>query len=186
MNIPTTIKLETDRCCLRFISKEDMPHIFSATRVSGFNDGMLWEPPETEEDVLEPYKRNVKAWSAGEGYTFTIEAKVTKEFIGRITTRRQAEEHVWDIGFWTHPKHQSVGYMTESAAKLIEFCFNDLRASKVVACHAIWNKSSEKVLKRNGFTFVRHNPEGFKKEGLWVEENELELTKEKWSIDQPQ
>ncbi len=185
MKIPTSIQLETDRCRLRFISKQDIPHIFSATRFSGFNDGMLWEPPETEEELLEPFERNVKAWSEGVGYTFTIESKETDGFIGRITTRRQSDENVWDLGFWTHPEHQSLGYMTESTERIIEFCFNELYASKVVACHATWNKSSEKVLKKNGLTFTRNNPEGFKKRGAWVEENELEITRENWNQNKP-
>lgn len=185
MNIPKTVTLETDRCRLRFISKNDIPHIFSATRFPNFNDGMLWEPPEKEEELIEPFERHSKAWTEGQGYTFTIELKESSDFIGRITTRKQDYPSVWDIGFWTHPKLQSLGYMTEATAKLIDFSFEVLQASKVVACHATWNKASEKVLKKNGLTFVRTNPEGFKKNGSWVEENELEITREKWNQNRP-
>lgn len=180
MNVPKTIILESERCRLRFITKSDIPHIFSATRFEGFNDGMLWEPPTKEVELVDAFERNVQAWEQHRAYTFTIELKQTDEFIGRIATRAQSDENVWDIGFWTHPEHQGNGYMTEATRRMSAFCFRNLHASRIVACHALWNKASEAVLKKNGFTFVSHQPQGFLKRGHWVEENVLEMTADRW------
>lgn len=180
MDIPITYSLATERCRLRIVARSDIPHIFNATRHKGFNDGMLWEPPETEEGLIEPFERNVKAWEEHTAYTFTIETKENHEFIGRIATRVQPEAHVWDLGFWTHPKHQGFGYMTEASREMLKFCFRELGAAKVVARHAVWNKSSEKVLKKCGLTFVRFIPHGFQKNGAWIGENQLELSRETW------
>ena len=179
MKFPKTYILETSRCRLRFISKEDIPYIFSASRYKGFTDGMLWEPPEKEEELIELYESNVKAWEADRAYCFTIENSNTEEFLGRVSIRKE-EENTWNLSFWTHPEHQGLGYMTEAVEEIVEFGFNKLDAFKIVACHAVWNVGSERVLKKTGMTFIRHIPEGYKKKGEWVEENLLGLSFDSW------
>ena len=50
MELSPDIILETDRCKIRQIKKEDIGFIFSATRYKGFNDGLLWDAPKSELD----------------------------------------------------------------------------------------------------------------------------------------
>ena len=179
-NIPKTYTIRTKRFELRMPNLQDVPRIFSATRYTGFNDGMLWEPPESEEELIEPLNRNVKVWESGEGYSFTIVFKGTTELLGRISIRKTSKENVWDVGFWTHPASQSQGIMTESLAGVLKFGFAELSAIRIEACHAIWNKASEKVLKRNGMEFVEYIEKGFQKRGEWVDENKLAINREDW------
>lgn len=87
---------------------------------------------------------------------------------------------IWNIGFWTHPESQRQGIMTESVHAILRFGFEELLATRIEACHAIWNKASEKVLERNGMKFVRYIPQGFKKKGQWIDENLLAINKEEW------
>ena len=65
------------------------------------------------------------------------------------------EEQVWNVGFWTHPDSQSQGIMTEVLSGILKFGFEDLSAVRIEACHVIWNKASEKVLKKNGFEYFQ-------------------------------
>jgi ribosomal-protein-alanine N-acetyltransferase len=181
MEILKDHKIQTNRCLLRIVSKEDIPHVFSASRVKGFTDGMLWEPPERESELEEAFERSIKRWEMGTAYSFTIEDKLSKSFIGRISIRKEdTEENLWDIGFWTHPVHQNKGYMSEVLPPVIDFGFAQLNAENVQACHAKWNKASQAVLENAGMKFVRSNPEGFKKRGQWVEENILSISKSDW------
>jgi ribosomal-protein-alanine N-acetyltransferase len=179
MKFPTSYTLKTPRCLLRFVSKEDIPRIFSASRVEGFNDGMLWDAPEKEEDLLEPFESNLKAWMEDRGYAFSIDEKGSNEFVGRISIRPKAK-NVWDIGFWTHPVKQNKGFMSETVKSILWFGFEELKATQIVACHAIWNKASESVLKKNGMEFLEHIPKGFQKRGEWVAENLLGVMRERW------
>jgi len=71
--------------------------------------------------------------------------------------------------------------MTEALKGVLKFGFEELSAVKIEACHALWNKASEKVLKRNGMMFERYLEQGFKKNGQWVEENLLVINREKWN-----
>ena len=183
MNIAKNYVIETKRCRLKCASLEDIPYILSATRYEGFNDGMLWESPAKEEELIEPYENSIRAWENGESYTFSIESKDSKNFIGRISIRRREALNVWNIGFWTHPIYQSQGYMTECAQAVLDFGFNELKAEKIDACHALWNKASEKVLQKIGMTYIEYVPQGFMKKGEWVEENHLGISREDWQIN---
>jgi ribosomal-protein-alanine N-acetyltransferase len=179
-NIPLSTILYSDRFKLRIPSEDDIPFIFSATRHDGFNDGMQWDAPENESDLLKPLQDNIEAWKSGSGYTFTIECKKRNDLKGRISIRKAEAEKVWHVGFWTHPKEQGKGVMTEALAAVIEFGFKQLGALKIQSCYAIWNKASEKVMINNGMKFEKYIEQGLYKKGEWVPENQLEISKEEW------
>lgn len=177
--IPLTTTLQTERLILRKPSLADFPHIFSATRYEGFNDGMPWEPPKEESELMEPFKRGIKAWECQEGFGFSIYEKNNQDFIGRISIRKE-EDEIWNIGFWTHPLQQKKGYMTEAVGAILQFGFEQLNAERIEACYALWNKASEQVLKKNGMDFIEYIEKGFMKKGLWVEENLVGIRREQW------
>jgi len=177
--ISVDITITTDRLRLRRFSKSDIPFVFSASRYEGFCDGMRWSPPQTEEELLAPFEANAQAWQSGSGYTFTIESRSTAEPLGRVVIRFKTGS-IWDLGFWTHPLHQRQGYMTEATHALIEYGFMQLGASEIQAGHATWNIGSRRVLERAGLHFLRHIPEGFQKNGQWIEEDLLSITRLQW------
>lgn len=174
-SVPASVEIVTPRCRLRRPHESDIPHVWSATRIDGFNDGMRWDPPERIEDLKAPLRNAIAAWQAGTHFTFTVENRVTSEFIGRISIRRESGEHEWSIGFWIHPSHQRNGYAKEAATAIIGFGFDRLGAESITAAHATWNQASGKVLESIGMEFVRVNPRGFKKRGVWVEEREYKI-----------
>ena len=181
MSLPPDIIINTDRCKLRITKREDISFIFSATRYKGFNDGMLWDAPENEAELIDSYQDGVtKAWHERQSYGFTICEQLNDKPLGRINIRKDSDE-VWTIGFWLHPESQGKGYMTESVIAILELGFETLGAERIEAYHALWNKKSEKVLKKVGMHFVEYIPQGFIKKGKWVEENKLAITKEEWN-----
>ena len=171
MRFPKTYTLESGRCRYRIPSEADFPFIASACAFKGFNEGMLWEPPQCEEDFTEPLKRSIESWINDKAYVFTIEDKASNEFIGRIGVRSQDEEDAWDFGYFTHPEKQGMGYMTEAVGRMLKFAFEELGAVEITAAYALWNKASEKVLVNNGFEFSHYIEKGFQKHGKWVDEN---------------
>jgi [ribosomal protein S5]-alanine N-acetyltransferase len=181
---PKDFMIQTARCLLRYPLEDDIPHVFSATRVAEFNDGMVWEPPAHMDELYKPLQENLLAWEAGTAFVFTIIALHSKTFIGRISIRQSEQTDVWNIGFWTHPEHQRQGYMTESARASIDFGFNQLGAIHIEASYAIWNKGSQRILEKIGMKFVEYIPQGFQKKGQWIEENKMAITKKEWlSLD---
>ena len=97
--IPIDSKLETPRFYLTIPQVSDIPHVFSATRYEGFNDGMLWEPPASIEELAAPLQRSKEAWHRGSGYAFSIYQKGKGSFLGRISIRKTDQDKIWNVGF---------------------------------------------------------------------------------------
>lgn len=176
--IPLDFTLSNQQLLLRFPNETDIDFVYSATQFKGFNDGMLWDPPKSKNELLIPLERNEKAWKKGEAFVFTILSKVgIQNRLGRISIRSTKEERVWNVGFWKHPESQKKGIMTDALHLILDFGFNYLDATKINAQYATWNLASQKVLERNGFRFVKFVENGFQKNGKWVDENEVEISK---------
>ena len=175
--IPLDHTIITENLRLRFPTESDVPHVFSASKYKGFNDGMLWDPPENTDSIYASLEKNKPKWLEGKGYSFSIDRKATGEFLGRTSIRPAEREGVWDIGFWTHPKFQGQGIMTEACEAIVRFGFEMLKANSIEACYASWNTASKKVLENNGFQFVRHIEKGFKKNDIWVAENLMSISR---------
>ena len=178
----TSFSIETTNLRLRIPSEADIPYIFSATRYKGFNDGMAWEAPKSATELFAPLQRNLEKWKVGNSIAFTIEQKDTRDFLGRISIRKTKEKNVWNIGFFTHPKHQGKGIMTEAVKEILHFGFTTLKAIRIEAEYAHWNKASEKVLHNNGFQFIRFIEKGLLKNGEWVAENAVAIEYKDWKV----
>ncbi|MEM1174796.1 MAG: GNAT family N-acetyltransferase [Pseudomonadota bacterium] len=173
--IRTDKSVLTERCRLRFPDVADIPHIWTASRTPGFNDGLSWEPPIRLEDIHEPLRRAQTLWKNGIDYNFVIESRDEKAFIGWIAIHSGDTEGTWSIGYWIHPAQQGNGYAVECARAIVKFGFSVLHASLITASHASWNSASGHVLRRAGLTYRRTNPRGFKKLDAWVEVFEYDI-----------
>lgn len=176
---PLSYQFTSERLRFRAPQPSDAQYTFTASRYPGFNDGMLWEPPETIEEVAGSLERNIAAWKSGGGYAFAFET-LEGAFVGRISLRYMQADQVWDIGYWAHPEQQGNGYMTEAVAAILDQAFRVLGVPSVRADYAVWNEASKGVLHKNGFQFVEHIAQGFQKRGEWVAENRVQITRERW------
>jgi [ribosomal protein S5]-alanine N-acetyltransferase len=176
-SVPIDIVLETPRCVLRVVSEADVPFVWSATRFAGFNDGMRWEAPDRPEELIEPTRRNLQSWKAGEEFSFTVVEKQSAAPVGRASIRKGPRENVWAIGYWVHPDYWGKAFAVEAARALIDFGFSQLGAVEITIAHATWNHQSRRVAEKLGLRFVRENPCGFLKKGKPVPEYEYVATK---------
>lgn len=158
-----------------------MPHIWSASRYEGFNDGMAWDPPDNIEELRPPLERAVAQWQQGINFTWTIETNDTGTFVGRMAIRIHGDGRgAWSIGYWVHPIHQGKGYAVESARALLQFGFNKLNANTIVASHAKCNQVSGAVLIKIGMVRTGETTRGFKKQGVWVAEYDYAITRNEY------
>ncbi len=178
--IPLNICLTTSRCVLRCASEDDLESVWSATRYPGFNDGMRWNPPKLKSEISAWTDRNLGIWKRGEEYVFTVRKRLDNSFIGRVSIRREKGQGVWSIGFWIHPERWGEGFATEASRAIIDFAFEDLKAEKIIASHALWNIASKRVMEKLGLVYVRENPRSFVKKGEWVAEADYETDRESW------
>ncbi|MDQ8179493.1 GNAT family protein [Pelagicoccus sp. SDUM812005] len=176
--VPLDYRIETERLTLRMSQPDETDFVWDATRYAGFNDGMMWNKPESKEE-LDAFVGNVpERWRSGDGYLFTFRDKTSGQPLGRIVIERRCGG--WNAGFWTHPKYQGAGYASEALAAILEFAFETLGLNQVSACHADWNIASRTVLERCGFRFKVHIEEGFEKDGEWIAQDSLAITRDQW------
>ena len=70
--------------------------------------------------------------------------------------------------------------LTLGIGLILEFGFNRLKASSIEAKYATWNKASGRVMEKNGMKNVEYLEKGFEKNGTWVEEYRMEITRSVW------
>lgn len=184
-DIPLDKVLIADRVRLRVVSLSDIDLVWSASRYKGFNDGMVWDPPASKEELISITHKNLEAWSHGESFVYTIELIESNTPIGRIAIRTDGGPLIWNIGFWIHPEYQSRGYATESAKAILKFGFIELNATAITTAHAVWNTPSKKVIEKLGFKFLRQNPAGFIKAGKTIPEFEYEIERDMFELANP-
>jgi [ribosomal protein S5]-alanine N-acetyltransferase len=168
------------RVFLRSRIFDDNAFVFEATRYNGFNDGMPWEKPKTIAEMTDRYHATLEKWINGDAYSYVILEKGNNSRIGMISIRKTEDDDIWDIGYWTHPEKQRMGYMQEAVSLILEFGFKKLEAKSIQAKYAIWSIASEKVLVKNRMKKIEYIEQGFEKNGEWVKENKMEITKEEW------
>ncbi len=175
----------TDRLSLAPVDKSDLDHVWTATRHPGFNDGMLWDAPDTRAEMVGWTERTLQLAADGKQYTFTARSRNSDAFIGRVGIRPVEGERTYRIGFWVHPSEWHKGYATEMAMGGLAFAFDVLQAATVTVAHAVWNKASARVIEKAGFQFSQYVAEGFKKRDQWVAEREYTLDAERWRAMRP-
>ena len=180
-SIPFNLTLDTPRCTLRVVSENDVPFVWSASRFPGFTDGMRWNPPADQQELIEVNRRNLEAWRLGQAFTFTIVLRATELPVGRIAIHAEPQANVWSIGFWIHPDQWGHGLAAEAANAVIEFGFSQLGAKVIRGAHATWNVQSKRVFEKLGMRFIGENPCGFEKNGKPVPELEYAMTNEEHS-----
>ena len=179
--IPFNLTLNTPRCTLRIVSEGDVPLVWSVSRFPGFTDGMLWNPPVDQQELIEVNRKNLEAWRAGRAFTFTVVLKATQLPVGRIGIHVEAQEDVWTIGFWIAPERWGQGLAAEAAKAVIEFGFSRLDAKVIRGAHATWNVQSKRVFEKLGMRLLGENPVGFEKNGKALPQFEYAMMKQECS-----
>ena len=173
--VPIDTVLNTKRLRLRAVSLSDIELVWSASRIEGFNDGMVWDPPDGRDELVAITQKNLRSWEEDSAYTFTVDLIETMMPIGRVGLRQEDCLLTWSIGFWIHPEHWGHGFAVEAARSVLDFAFSELHGRKVTTSHATWNTQSKRVIEKLGFALTGENPCGFMKGGNPVAELEYEI-----------
>jgi ribosomal-protein-serine acetyltransferase len=82
-----------------------------------------------------------------------------------------------EIGYWLSEKYQGKGIVTRSAAKLIEYAFENLNINRIQVRAATGNTKSQRVAERLGFVFEGIERNGEKHARGYVDLNVYSLLK---------
>jgi ribosomal-protein-alanine N-acetyltransferase len=156
---PKAFSLETERCSLRMPVMADFEEWVLLRRKS---EEFLtpWEPARGANFYsLRSFKARVK-WSQvsfqeKKALSFFIFLREDKSLLGAVTldSIERGPSQSGSIGYWIGEPYAKQGYMTEAIKVVIFQAFNKLDLSRIRAATLPENKSSRRLLEKNGFKY---------------------------------
>ena len=174
--------LETERLILRQRTVEDVPDMFTYASLpevcypAGF-------PPiaslADEYDYFEnTYRQRLEMEGLPSGYGITV--KGSDRVIGSCDFNHRHADDVFEIGYILHPDYWGRGYVPEAVAALIEVAFTILKLHKVeIRCFG-YNKQSQRVAEKLGFSLEGRIRDRRDTQGQRCDELEYGLLKREW------
>ena len=149
----TENEIITERIKLRLIEISDLNSIHklhSLPETDEFNALGIPENIEETKKIIEPWIAENKL-SKIKNYTFAIENKLNKKFIGLFGLKLGNEKYKrGEVWYKIHSDYWKKGYATESLKAVINFGFENLKLHRIEAGCAVGNIGSFKVLEKAG------------------------------------
>lgn len=172
--------IETERLLLREVDLLDKEDFFEMDSDPEVQKHVGNRPVKSLSQVTATIKSLQEQYKLFGTARLTVVHKATNEVIGWAGIKYFDEivnnqNGIYELGYRFKRKHWGYGYATEAAKAVLEYAFNTLQLSKVVALTELENDDSKKVLKKLKFkrveTFYFHQ----------VPADWFELSKEEWS-----
>ncbi|WP_244440953.1 GNAT family N-acetyltransferase [Neobacillus jeddahensis] len=143
--------LKTERCVLRSFQEEDFfdaKKLFVDQKVRRYLGGIRQEDSIQAilDEMLHP---------RDDSYYWVIRETETGEFIGLISLDPHHDSNDIEISYQILPEWWGAGYATEVVQEMIDYAFNELNLSKIIAETQTANLSSYKLLERVGMKFEK-------------------------------
>jgi len=145
--------INTERITLRLIELSYLKSIHNLhvlPETDKFNALGIPKNIEETEEIITPWLLENKL-DIIKNYTFAIESKEDKAFIGlfgfKIGNEKYKRGEVW---FKLHSNHWNKGYGTEGLKRVINYGFDTLNLHRIEAGCAVENVGSVKVLEKSG------------------------------------
>ena len=151
------VRIETDRLNLRPWRESDLEDFYEYARVDGVGQMAGWPPHqsiEVSKSILDSFINHKR--------TFAHEYKENGKVIGSLGLElRDADDSIpaelagREIGFVLSKDYWGCGLMPEAVKAVIDYCFTKLDFDYLTCCHFDWNRQSQRVIKKSGFTFLK-------------------------------
>ena len=160
MNAPvdvTNIRIETDRLILRAWRESDLQGFYEYARVDGVGQMAGWLPHQSiavSKSILDSFIQHKRI--------FALELKENGKVIGSLGLElRDADDSIpsefagREIGYVLSKDYWGRGLMPEAVKAVIDYCFSKLDFDYLTCCHFDWNRQSQRVIEKSGFTFLK-------------------------------
>lgn len=148
-------EIQTERLLLTRLQNTDWEMISFLRSDKNVNEFVKRPNAETKEKALEFIDKISKGIDSQALYYWKITEKEIPEMIGSICLWNFSEDgKTAEVGYDLSPEYQGKGIMNESLKSVTEFGFQKLNLDLIEAYTHGQNKSSKKLLERNGFTLV--------------------------------
>ena len=148
--------LETER--LMLIPMTDCKEKYYPELAKLLNDKEIYENteslpfPYTEAHARDYVSGSQQRYERGM-LDYMIFLKGTMQVVGGIAFAYQKSNHSGALSFWTGTKFWNLGYCSEATQKIIFQAFTSWNINRIFGYHFLFNKSSERVMQKNGMKF---------------------------------
>lgn len=150
--------LETERLIIRPMRLEESDEVYrswtSDDRVSKY---VRWSTHKSADETREWIKFDIESNKSDKTYNWGFELKQTGKLIGcGGIVEKDGAQKIYELGYnimydcWNH------GYTTEAAKEMLRFGIEELGIREYVACHAVENPASGKVMEKCGFIYEKN------------------------------
>ena len=170
--------IESNRLRLRRITAADIPDIIKYANNPKISRTTLNVPfPYREKDAIGWINMANQGFEDQSRYIFAIALLSNNEFIGGIGLRVNGRFNHAELGFWIGEPFWNNGYVTEAAAEVLKFGFEEIGLHKIFATHLVDNPASGKVMIKNGMIKEGVLVDHIEKEGKYLTLIQYRLTK---------
>ena len=164
----------TPALTLRLIDSEDCDKLQACiTRSPSLHKWIDWCHPDFTRDDAERFILATRLnWVKSEAYGFGVFCRKSDALIGMVAINELYHTfNMASIGYWIADQHQGKGFATAAVNALIEFCFAQLKVTRIEVVCDPDNLPSQKLIEKCGGVFEaraknRFIFQGKPKEGL--------------------
>lgn len=136
---------------LKPVEAGDADELFPLVFRTPVTDSILWEGPDSLEDLRARLTEREALTREGRWHQFTIVETGSGKRIGSIDVRPYADGFRGDLGLWVGVPFQRKGYGTEAIEKAVRYGFERLALEKIEAMVFVGNDSSRRAFEKAGF-----------------------------------
>jgi ribosomal-protein-alanine N-acetyltransferase len=144
-----------------------------------------WEPARDEAFFTEDGQRRLLAEAQEgrrRGQAVPCLVLADDRVVGRVTITDivRGAFHSAHLGYWVAEEMNGRGIATGAVAAALRLCFEDLGLHRVQAATLTHNAASQRVLTRNGFSFIGTAPQYLRIAGRWQDHHLYQRVEDRW------
>lgn len=149
--------LDTDRLMLRQIRRSDFNDLYRMNSDPVIMQYIGNGSTRNREQMLDELDALVSYYNKRPGMgVWIVSLRSSGEFIGAAGLTYNADKAEPELGYRLIKEHWNNGYATELSTKLLQYAFETLKVSKVIASAHIENVASRNVLKKVGMSRTKN------------------------------
>ena len=174
--------LETTRLLLRPFAATDAPDVQRLAGAPEVADTTLNLPhPYAVSDAEQWIASQPARFAAGSNVAYALTRRTDGVLLGAISLMNISERHRRaELGYWLGVPFWNQGYMTEAAAALIDYGFDQLSLHKIIAIHFARNPASGRVMQKIGMRQEGVQRQHVCKNGVFEDEVLYGVLAEEW------
>jgi RimJ/RimL family protein N-acetyltransferase len=143
--------------------------LFPLVHGSNVTDTLVWDGPDSLEELREGLRVRELTTRAGEQHIFAILAEASTP-IGCISLEPDPPNSAGAVGLWIGREFHGRGFGTEAVRLIVEYGFRTLALERLHAGIFVGNAVSRRIFEKNGFILEGTLRHAHRKRGVFVDE----------------